>query len=601
MLWPERGLRPHFVARVTAIAVLAVIGAMAAPSAQAGTLTVTNNADTGGGTLRDRLAMANAGDTILVPGSFTIMLASPLTVTQLTSHGSVTIASTGSGTPTISGASVTRIFVMNSHTGLTLRHLTLSDGKSASDGGAIDALDHNTVAIVNSTVKDSAAAAGDAGAIFMGGPGNLTVTNSTITNNSGGGDGGAIFIGAPANVTVTKSTITNNSTSSGAGGAVFLSNPGSMTVTDSTFSGNHTSSGRGGAIHLNHPGTLTINRSTFSGNYTSAGDGGAIQMNSDTATTLTATNSTFNGNHADAGNGGAIKMDRDTSTFLTNTTLANNIASGDGGAILLDANSTAGATARFLNDTIRGNQAGAATGNGGGVRLLDSPFNDVAFKNTIVSGNTASSGINCSYVPPEIVSQGHNDEQGTTCGFTGPGDLNADPKLGLLASNGGPTQTMALLAGSPAINGGTNNGCPATDQRGVARPQAGICDIGALEAIRKPHCTLKSNGSKVHLAKHKTVGTLSLTARCDEAASLKLTGKIKRKKGKATGPGKTFTIHALSAAARANVPVGFTVKVPGAALDSLKAGAKESASFTLTGKNPSGSATATAKIGRLKL
>ena len=89
--------------------------------------------------------------------------------------------------------------------------------------------------------------------------------------------------------------------------------------------------------------------------------------------------------------------------------------------------------------------------------------------------------------------------------------------------------------------------------------------------------------------------------RCDEAASLKLTGKIKRKKGKATGPGKTFTIHALSAAARANVPVAFTVKVPGAALDSLKAGAKESASFTLTGKNPSGSATATAKIGRLTL
>lgn len=57
----------------------------------------------------------------------------------------------------------------------------------------------------------------------------------------------------------------------------------------------------------------------------------------------------------------------------------------------------------------------------------------------------------------------------------------ADPKLGPLADNGGPTLTMALLPGSPAIDAGSAVGAPATDQRGVARPQGPGVDIGAFE------------------------------------------------------------------------------------------------------------------------
>jgi len=58
-----------------------------------------------------------------------------------------------------------------------------------------------------------------------------------------------------------------------------------------------------------------------------------------------------------------------------------------------------------------------------------------------------------------------------------------DPKLGTLANNGGRTQTMLLLSGSPAINAGNNATCPTTDQRGILRPQGGVCDIGAVEMI----------------------------------------------------------------------------------------------------------------------
>ncbi len=57
------------------------------------------------------------------------------------------------------------------------------------------------------------------------------------------------------------------------------------------------------------------------------------------------------------------------------------------------------------------------------------------------------------------------------------------PAAGPLQGNGGPTPTRALLPGSPAIHHGTNIGCPATDQRGITRPQAGICDIGAYEFV----------------------------------------------------------------------------------------------------------------------
>ena len=88
---------------------------------------------------------------------------------------------------------------------------------------------------------------------------------------------------------------------------------------------------------------------------------------------------------------------------------------------------------------------------------------------------TDSSGV-------AIRSNGHNLDSETSCGFTAAGDIsNTDPLLGPLQDNGGRTWTHALLPGSPAINQGTNSTCPATDQRGIARPQMGICDIGAYE------------------------------------------------------------------------------------------------------------------------
>jgi hypothetical protein len=107
-------------------------------------------------------------------------------------------------------------------------------------------------------------------------------------------------------------------------------------------------------------------------------------------------------------------------------------------------------------------------------------------RNTIISGNTLD---NCDTEQFDgiISSQGNNISSDASCPFTKPTDKqNTNPRLGPLANNGGPTDTRALLAGSPAVDAAANTGCPATDQRGVVRPQRTACDIGAYERRNSP-------------------------------------------------------------------------------------------------------------------
>ena len=116
----------------------------------------------------------------------------------------------------------------------------------------------------------------------------------------------------------------------------------------------------------------------------------------------------------------------------------------------------------------------------------------VTLQNTVVANNSQfpdtpqRDPANCS---GSVTSRGNNLDGDGTCSLTGPGDLSkVDPKLGPLADYGGPTQTQALLPGSPAIDAGSNVDCPATDQRGFQRPRDGdgngtqVCDIGAFES-----------------------------------------------------------------------------------------------------------------------
>jgi hypothetical protein len=195
------------------------------------------------------------------------------------------------------------------------------------------------------------------------------------------------------------------------------------------------------------------------------------------------TNSTVSGNHADSGGfGGGVGVL--ASTTLTNCTIAGNTAGGTyggGGFAVVDA------TLDLINCTVATNTSTSSDG-GGGIFNLDNS-GTINLLNTIVAQNSATSGPG-----PDIagaIASAFNNLIGDGTGSSGVtnnvngnqvgglGNPVIDPKLGKLQNNGGPTSTMALLPGSPAIKKGTPVGAPATDQRGV--PRGNPPDIGAFE------------------------------------------------------------------------------------------------------------------------
>jgi hypothetical protein len=168
---------------------------------------------------------------------------------------------------------------------------------------------------------------------------------------------------------------------------------------------------------------------------------------------------------------------------VRNSTISGNRAK-RGGVLyqnIISFNGRVGPRVEFVNSTLAGNQA---TTEGAGVYYVQTGEDETAgwlkLTNTLLADND---GENCAGNVNDITSLGHNLSDDGFCVFTAEGDLaKVDAKLGPLADNGGPTLTHALLAGSPAINAGSNSACPATDQRGVSRPQGANCDIGAVEA-----------------------------------------------------------------------------------------------------------------------
>jgi hypothetical protein len=345
---------------------LAVLAAAFGLSAQAAQLTVTTLADSGPGSLRAQIAASHGtpGNTIVFAVTGKITLNS---VIALQLEDNVTVD--GGGAIVISGGSKTQIFTTTPFSFLTLRRLTITQGRA-------------------------------------------TTTNTTD------GFGGAIKNGGA--LTLDQVTMVDNSAVNGGGAIAHYTNDGSLTVTRSTFEGNHvdSSTGFGGAIVVGTISYATIINSTFVGN--AAATGGAIANE--------------NGNKADIAN----------STFFGN--LAKN--------------------------------GSALSVHGLGLDIL---------KDDIFAFNL--SRPMCALIPtPGSSVLPTYDNRGGNISFpdnTCPGTL-ADPRLGPLTNNGGPTATMALLPGSHAIDAAadcldTNGHTVTTDQRGVSRPQGPRCDSGAFE------------------------------------------------------------------------------------------------------------------------
>ena len=345
---------------------------------------------------------------------------------------------------------------------------------------------------------------GDGDRIFDISANSVTLSGIAVT-----GGGSEVFGGAisetGASLTLTNDSFTADTTSSGGfGGAIWVNPAGSarLTITNSSFTSNVAAEsgpgqgGFGGAISVQPgtTGTLNIVNSTFASNISQSGAtsgggfGGAIDFEPSTGGTLSVTGSTFSSNAAagsstQGGFGGGIFFNPAAGASaldITNSTFNGNSAgghSGFGGAIFFQP--ATGSSGTLTQVTIVGNSA-TQSASAGGLDIEDAPM---TIQNSIVSGNTVgSTPQNCSTSSGgSVVAAGHNIEVGTSCGF----DIHASPNLAALANNGGPTQTMALLAGSPAIDAASPTFCPATDQRGVSRPdQPGTaCDIGAYEFV----------------------------------------------------------------------------------------------------------------------
>ena len=122
---------------------------------------------------------------------------------------------------------------------------------------------------------------------------------------------------------------------------------------------------------------------------------------------------------------------------------------------------------------------GASLLTGTQVGVIATTSLSVVLQSSIVDGGgTGAARPNCG---PAVQSQGNNVSSDLSCGLGRAGDrAGVDPRLGPLTDNGGPTDTMALMAGSPAIDAGA--ACTATDQRGLTRAQGTTCDAGAFES-----------------------------------------------------------------------------------------------------------------------
>jgi hypothetical protein len=446
------------------------------------TLTVTSNLDTGiagDGSLRGEIAAASSGDTINFAPS---LAGQTITLTQgeLAINQSLDIEGLGANQLSISGSNQSSVFdITASNASVTIAGLTITGGLNGDGGGITNA---GTLTVNYCTLTGNAANNNFGGAIDN--LGTLTVNSCTLSGN------GAYFGAAIANegtLAINNSAITGNSAvgvplgypttsgyvapaGDGCGGGIYVSG-GTLSINSSTIADNeaiggndpvgNAGTGAGGGLFI-AGGTATIDNSTFADNEAIGGISG--------------------GNYA-AGIGGAIENQGGTVT-IDNSTLAGNQASGNGyyspgqgGGINNDAG-----TVSINNSTVADNQANNLVvstlggGNGGGI------YGAVQMYDTILADNAAS------YAPDldgSVTSLGHNLIGNTTggSGFVASDLLSVDPQLGPLQNNGGPTQTMALLPGSPAANTGDNTGAPAYDQRGPGYPRivGGFIDIGAFE------------------------------------------------------------------------------------------------------------------------
>jgi CSLREA domain-containing protein len=492
-------------------------------------------------------------------------------LTVLGSVHDLTIAGAGTGATAIDACKLgDRALNIQAGATVTVRDLTITDGHAPGGtrgndgtstgqngmtggtgeyGGAI--FNAGTLTLTDVTVTASHAGSGAFGG--GGGPGDAGTAGAGGAGGAGGW-GGGIFNTVSGNLTLTGSTVSGNTAGGGgAGGTAGISATGNGGAGGSGGTG-----GYGGGIES--VGSLTISTSTINGNDAGTGGDGVAGANS-------TANGGAGGNGGGAGFGGGISADEGTMT-VTNSTITGNVSgtgghsavggSDGGGAILQDGAGGNGggggdgggisaanlASSSLLNMTLASNSLGSAQAgsNGGGGNFDDNAGTagaaavgggvfatgaaPVTLQNTIVAsnGNSDNCATTSTSIPiaTEITNGGHNIAYAPPSlhglnapGACGSGFLTGDPLLGTLQNNLGPTFTMALGTGSPAIDQipPSGSGCLTTDQRGLPRPSGTACDIGAYEVTPPTVTATAATGVSTSSATiHGTVVADAVTA-----------------------------------------------------------------------------------------
>lgn len=318
-------------------------------------------------------------------------------------------------------------------------------------GGGIYSLEGD-VTISGSTISGNLSA-GDAGGLYSL-FGTVDISDSTFELNIANYSGGAIFK-TSGSLTITDSAILSNAAVFDDGGGI-VNLLDSINIIRSTIQDNIAGAGGGGLV--NSTGVVTIDSSTFALNSATGNGGGILSANGP----VTLTNSTVSVN--DAGNSGGGIASEDANVTLVNSTLVFNFGFNQGGGIEFDG-AAAGESLTLLNSVVANN-----------VAITNNDF-------TAPGGGAANLSVLNSFI-------GNNDGTGLTAAAVADADGNIigtlaaplDPMLDDLGDYGGTTQTHLPLVGSPLIDAGRSAGAPTVDQRGVSRPIGPNVDMGSVEA-----------------------------------------------------------------------------------------------------------------------
>lgn len=330
----------------------------------------------------------------------------------------------GGGKITLSGGNSAPLFQVFSSIPMALSNITLANARGS--GGITAIQSFGVLDVQNTRFENNDAGANDGAAISS--YGTLTIHDSVFFNNRSGAnkEGGAINIAAGA-ASIARTQFISNSGYYGGALAII---GGDVHIAETVFRQNRGFDG--GGLYVAGNVTVTVQSSEFTSNTASYGAGLEIQ--------------------------GALMM--------TNTTVSGNAANVDGGGIwFLNTTGRSQLNSLTLYGNSAGNEGNALNMNGGTVTV----------KNSVLAGPAGSSiGVNCTGAGATI--DVTNVSTDASCDSA---VIIADVKLGPLAANGGFSPSHLPLAGSPLIDAVLT--CPATDQRGAARPRGLRCDIGAVE------------------------------------------------------------------------------------------------------------------------